>query len=79
MTDELHPSQRNITCSVPDFKHPWIALSEYDQFKIRIWQNSDIVVRLDEKEKNELREILRMDWVGKSVRRIVSIKQPLDL
>jgi hypothetical protein len=64
---------------VPDFKHPWIALSEYDQFKIRIWQNSDIVVRLDEKEKNELREILRMDWVGKSVRRIVSIKQPLDL
>jgi hypothetical protein len=79
MTEELHPSQGNITCSVPDFKHPWIALSEYDQFKIRIWQNSDIVVRLDEKEKNELREILRMDWVGKSVRRIVSIKQPLDL
>lgn len=54
-----------------------MALSEYDQFKIRIWQNSDIVSKLKRGEKSELREIMKMDWVGKKVRKIVSVKQPL--
>jgi hypothetical protein len=35
--------QKEAICSFPDFKHPFSALSEYDQFKVRIWQNSDII------------------------------------
>jgi hypothetical protein len=80
MSEDLLPNnQRPVTCSVPEFRHPWIALSEYDQFKIRIWQNSDIVAKLDQNDKSEMREILKMDWVGKKVRKIVSIKHPLDI
>ena len=80
MTEDNSTHQKkSITCSVPDFKHPYLVLSEYDQFKVKIWQNADIVLKLEEYEKNELREILMMDWVGKSVRRIISVKQPLDL
>ena len=74
--ESLSSNKRPVTCSVPEFKHPWIPLSEYDQFKIRIWQNSDIVAKLNRKEKIELKEVMNMDWVGKKVRKIVSVKQP---
>lgn len=38
----------------------------------------NVIEKLSEKDKNELREILRMDWIGKGVRKIVSVKQPFD-
>lgn len=76
--EKSHVKLKNNTCCVPEFKHPWLALSEYDQFKIRIWQNSQIVSKLNEKDKNDLRQILKMDWIGKGVRKIVSVRQPLD-
>lgn len=45
----------SINCSVPEFKHPYSALSEYDHFKIRIWENVSILEKLTEKDKNDLR------------------------
>ena len=38
-----------------DFKHPMRALSEFDQFKTRMWQNMEIAEQLSETEKKDLR------------------------
>lgn len=78
MIQENNSSIKKTSCCVPEFKHPYSALSEYDQFKIRIWHNVNVIEKLSEKDKNQLREILRMDWIGKGVRKIVSVKQPFD-
>lgn len=71
--DELSKQSRNTCFS--KFKHPLVTLSEYDQFKIRVWQNINVVSKLSEQDKQQLREILQMDWFGKGVRKIVTIKQ----
>ena len=55
MIQQNNLSSFKTTCCVPEFKHPYSALSEYDQFKIRIWHNSNVIEKLSEKDKNELR------------------------
>lgn len=43
MVQEKTGQKNKSACCVPEFKHPYSALSEYDQFKIRIWHNSNII------------------------------------
>ena len=38
--------------SFTDFKHPLGFLSEYDQFKVKIWNNPESIKKLNENDKN---------------------------
>ena len=46
MIQENNSSIKKTSCCVPEFKHPYSALSEYDQFKIRIWHNVNVIEKL---------------------------------
>lgn len=58
------------------FKHPFLTLSEYDQFKIRIWQNDSVVSTLSPPVLEELKEIMETDWHYGKLRRILQVKKP---
>lgn len=48
-----------------NFKHPLETLSEFDQFKIKIWMNDSIISDLDENTKITLRNIMETEMVDK--------------
>jgi hypothetical protein len=73
--EEMVPISQHKKSPFDGLKHPLINLSEYDQFKVRVWQNMNVVSRLSEDYKAELREVLQMDWFGTGIRKIVAVKQ----
>ena len=54
-----------------NFKHPLETLSQFDQFKIKIWMNDSIILDLDENTKITLRNIMETEMVDKAKMRVI--------
>jgi hypothetical protein len=53
------------------FKHPFEALSEFDQFKVKFWMNDHLMVDLDPALKADLRAIMETELIDRTKLRII--------
>lgn len=53
------------------FRHPFEALSEFDQFKVKFWMNDHLMNDLDPALRTDLRSIMETEVVDRTKLRII--------
>ena len=53
------------------FKHPFQNYSEFDQFKVKCWQNDHIISGLEDRVKEDLRVVIETEIVESSKARVI--------